>query len=432
LELRSWGNYPKINSRTFSFDRETSLREIILNHNELIPYGNGRSYGDSALNKNIIQVKPYNFFLDFDDKKGVLHAQAGVLLAAILDIFVPKGWFLQITPGTKLITLGGAIASDVHGKNHHREGCFSECVDSFRLMLPDGSVLSCSKSENTELFRATCGGMGLTGVILDARIRLKKIYSANIEQITVKTKNLQETFNAFETHKDKAYSVAWVDCLAKGGKMGKAILTAGDFSTDGDLTYSKKKKFDIPFFLPSFTLNAFSVKFFNQIYYARAKKQISVQKTSIDAFFYPLDALENWNRVYGKNGFIQYQFVLPKASSDEGLLEILKKITASGKTPTLAVLKLCGKANENYLSFPMEGYSLALDFKIEKGLFELLDQLDEIVLKHGGRIYLTKDARTSKETFEKGYPQVSKFREIRNKYNMNDKFESLQSRRIKI
>lgn len=432
MELRSWGNYPKINSRTFSFDREATLKEIISKHNELIPYGNGRSYGDSALNKNIIQVKPYNFFLDFDDKKGVLHAQAGVLLADILDIFVPKGWFLRITPGTKLITLGGAIASDVHGKNHHREGCFSECIDSFRLMLPDGSVLSCSKFENTDLFRATCGGMGLTGVILDARIRLKKIYSGNIDQITVKTKNLLETFNAFEAHKDKAYSVAWVDCLAKDKQLGRAVLTAGDFSTDGDLTYSKKKKFNIPFFLPSFTLNAFSVKFFNQIYYARTKKQISVQKTNIDAFFYPLDALVNWNRAYGKNGFIQYQFVLPKASSYEGLLEIIKKITDSGKTPSLAVLKLCGKANENYLSFPMEGYSLALDFKMEKGLFELLDQLDAIVLKCGGRIYLTKDARMSKEIFEGGYHQIIKFREIRSKYKMNDKFESLQSKRIKI
>jgi len=430
--LRSWGNYPKTLSNVFSFKQEATLKHIVTEHDELIPYGNGRSYGDSALSKNIVKVKPYNYFLNFDKEGGLLHVQAGVLLSEIIDTFVHRGWFLKITPGTKLITIGGAIASDVHGKNHHKEGCFSECVEMFHLMLPNGEVVKCSKQENSELFRATCGGMGLTGVILDARIRLQKINSKYIDQTTIKTRNLKETFEAFEKNKDEHYSVAWIDCLAKGDELGKCLLMMGDFRDDGKLDYRTKKKLNIPFNFPPFILNTFTVKAFNWLYYKKVRERISKQKVNIDSFFYPLDAIGNWNRIYGKNGFTQYQFVLPIKRSYAGLDEILNTISDSGKGSPLAVLKLHGHANENYLSFPMEGYSLALDFKIGKGLFGLLDKLDEIVLKYGGRIYLTKDVRVSKAVFEQGYPQINKFRELREKYKMNEKFNSLQSRRVGI
>jgi FAD/FMN-containing dehydrogenase len=406
------------------------LKQIVCEQDELIPYGNGRSYGDSALNKNIVQVRPYNYFLNFDETNGLLHVQAGVLLSEILDALVPRGWFLKITPGTKLITVGGAIASDVHGKNHHREGCFSECVDMFRLMLPDGSIAECSRKENVDLFRATCGGMGLTGVILDARISLKRIRSKYILQKTVKTRNLQETFEAFEEYKDVPYSVAWIDCLAKGGDTGRCLLMAGDFSDDGELDYSPAKKINIPFHFPQFILNIATVKAFNFFYYERIRKQVSEQKADIDAFFYPLDAINNWNRMYGRKGFTQYQFILPKEASFECMEAILKRIAASGRGSFLAVLKLYGKANANYLSFPLEGYSLALDFKIENGLFEFLDSLDEIVVKYGGRIYLAKDARVSRKVVEHGYPEIDKFRELRRQYKMDEKFNSLQSRRL--
>jgi decaprenylphospho-beta-D-ribofuranose 2-oxidase len=432
MGVSSWGNFPKIKNKSFLFFKKKKLKIIVDNNTELIPYGNGRSYGDSALSKNIINVKTYNYFINFDNEKGILHLQAGVLLSEILDIFVPKGWFLKITPGTKLITVGGAIASDVHGKNHHAEGCFSECVEEFNLMLPNGNEVRCSKNENVELFRATCGGMGLTGVILDAKISLKKINSKFISQTTIKTKNLKDTFDAFEKYKDKPYSVAWIDCLAKGSKLGKCLLMVGDFDNDGDLSYQLKKKINIPFNFPSFSLNTLSVKAFNWLYYGKVRKNVSKQKVDIDTFFYPLDSIDNWNRIYGKNGFTQYQFILPKEKSFKGLEEILTAISKSGKGSFLAVLKLYGKANENYLSFPMEGYSLALDFKIEKGLFELLDKLDEIVLKCNGRIYLSKDVRVSKAAFEKGYPLIEKFRELREKYKMNEKFNSLQSKRVKI
>ncbi|MCP4552928.1 MAG: FAD-binding oxidoreductase [Bacteroidetes bacterium] len=432
MRLLSWGNYPKTENRTFSFDKNSTLRYIINKYNKLIPYGNGRSYGDSALSKNIIKVKNHNYFLNFDETNGLLHVQAGILLSEILNVFVPRGWFLKITPGTKLITIGGAIASDVHGKNHHIEGCFSESVEMLKLMLPDGEIVKCSKQENSELFKASCGGMGLTGVILDAKISLKKINSKYINQITIKTKNLKETFEAFEKHKDKPFSVAWIDCLAKGNEIGKCLLMVGDFSDDGNLDYQTKKELNVPFNLPSFSLNTLSVKAFNFLYYGKVRGKISKQKVELDTFFYPLDAINNWNRIYGKNGFTQYQFILPIETSFNGLEEILKNISNSGKGSFLAVLKLYGQANDNYLSFPMEGYSLALDFKIEKGLFELLDKLDDIVLKHGGRIYLAKDVRVKKEVFEQGYPQIDKFRAIRKKYKMLEKFNSLQSRRVGI
>ena len=223
-----------------------------------------------------------------------------------------------------------------------------------------------------------------------------------------------------------------IDCLAKGSEVGKCLLMVGDFRDDGKLGYRLKPQKSIPFNFPSFALNNWSVRAFNWLYYGKAKEGVSKQRVDIDSFFYPLDAIGHWNRIYGKKGFTQYQFILPKESSYEGLEEILTAISDSGKGSFLAVLKLYGKANENWLSFPIEGYSLALDFKIEKGLFKLLDRLDEIVVKHQGRIYLTKDVRVSKETFEKGYPQIEKFRAYRKENGMDEKFQSLQSKRVDI
>lgn len=430
MSLISWGMYPKIKNQKFSLRDTKSLHEYIDNTSEFIPFGNGRSYGDSAINENILYCKNYNNFLEFDEQNGILRCQAGVLLSEIVDSVVKRGWFLKVTPGTKLITVGGAIASDVHGKNHHIEGCFSESVEEFTIMLPNGDTKVCKKGD--ELFYATCGGMGLTGVILSAKLSLKKINSQFIKQTTIKTKNLKETFEAFENHKEMPYSVAWIDCLAKDEELGKCLLMVGDFADDGNLEYRSKMKLGIPFNFPSFALNKLTVKAFNWLYYAKAKDGISKQKVGIDTFFYPLDAIGNWNRIYGKGGFTQYQFILPKEHSYEGLKEILTKISASGKGSFLAVLKLYGKENKNYLSFPIEGYSLALDFKIEDGLFELLNALDEVVVKFGGRIYLTKDVRVSKETFEKGYPQIEKFREYRRENNMDKKLHSLQSKRVQI
>ena len=432
MSLQSWGMYPEIDNTVLKCDRVATLRKTVSSYPELIPHGNGRSYGDSALNKYIAHLRPRDYFLDFDETHGLLHVQAGVLLSEILEFFVPRGWFLNVTPGTKYITVGGAIASDVHGKNHHIDGCFSEHLMSFRIMLADGEIVTCDRINTPDLWRATCGGMGLTGIILDAKLHLTRINSRYLDQTTIKTKNLKETFEAFEANKDKPYSVAWIDCLAKSNKLGRSLLMTGEFRNDGKLDYLHKNSGSVPFNCPSFLLNNYTVRAFNWLYYSRKRDTISTQRVDLDTFFYPLDSISHWNRIYGKSGFTQYQFILPKDSSYEGLKEILELISKSGKGSFLAVLKLYGKSNENWLSFPMEGYGLALDFKIENSIFELLNRLDNIIVKHNGRIYLAKDARVSKETFEKGYPEINRFRHYRRENNMDKKFHSLQSKRLGI
>lgn len=397
-----------------------------------IPFGNGRSYGDSAISENIIDIKPLNYFISFNDTNGLLNVESGVLLSEILEVFVRKGWFLKVVPGTKYITVGGAIAADIHGKNHHIDGCFSNTLHSFRLMLPNGSIKECSQTENVELYRATCGGMGLTGFILDVKLYLKKIKSVYLNQTTFKASNLQDLYKAFDDYHEMPYSVAWIDCLAKKEKIGRGIFMGGSFCNDGLLEYKKGKKINIPFNFPSFSLNQTTVRAFNWFYYNKTLNRVSKSRIHFDNFFFPLDSIQNWNRIYGKNGFTQYQFILPKKNSFEGMSKILNKISQSGMGSFLAVLKLYGENNKNYLSFPIKGHSLALDFKIQKKLFPLLDELDTIVNNHKGRIYLAKDVRIKRKEFQKGYPDLDKFMEIRNKYLCSTKINSLQSNRLKI
>ena len=298
--------------------------------------------------------------------------------------------------------------------------------------MPNGETILCSRTQNQELFRASCGGMGLTGIITEAELKLKKVKSSAINQTILKSKNLEDTFKIFENIKSERYSVAWIDCLSKGKQLGKGHIIYGDFADDQEFNISIKNKFNIPFFFPSFALNTWSVKAFNFLYYNRIFKNKTQSKISFDNFFFPLDSINNWNRIYGKNGFTQYQFILPLDTSFEGMRKILTTISDSGKGSFLAVLKLYGKENENYLSFPIEGYSLALDFKIEKGLFELLDQLDNIVVEYGGRIYLSKDVRVKKEIFEQGYDKLETFKSIRSKYNLTESVNSKQSLRLGI
>ena len=439
--LPSWGNYPKAKNVAQHLQDIPQLKNYLEETSLFIPYGNGRSYGDSALQDDILHVRPYNYFLGFDKKTGILHCQAGVLLSEILELFVPLGWFLGVTPGTKFVTIGGAIASDIHGKNHHIKGSFSDTLISLELMLPDGSIVNVSHTENDELFRATCGGMGLTGIILTAKLQLQPIESAVIDETIVKTANLKETFAAFEEYKKYSYSVAWIDCLAKGDKLGRCLLMLGEHAQEPTLAkqnYIERRGPTVPRYFPSAALNSFSIKAFNSIYYHKVRgSKIHLKKSSIDSFFYPLDALQHWNRIYGHNGFLQYQLVLPLAQSYTGLETILKKIANAGLGSFLAVLKCFGKGNANYLSFPLEGYTLALDFKINRNIFSFLNELDEIVASHDGRIYLAKDARMSRLLFEKGYKAtgsspLTKFRELRKKFQMNRKLNSWQSQRLGI
>ncbi|MFO7817031.1 MAG: FAD-binding protein [Thermodesulfobacteriota bacterium] len=430
MRLSGWGQYPVIEASPLAFADKRSLARSLSSQGPAIAYGNGRSYGDSALAERFVPLRSRDRMLGFDPETGLLTCEAGVLLSEIIETFLPRGWFLKVTPGTKLITVGGAIAADVHGKNHHVVGCFGDTVQGLTLMLGDGTILRCSREENTELFRATCGGMGLTGIILEASFYLQPVPSATIEQATIKTANLEETFAAFEKYADWPYSVAWIDCLAKGRSLGRSLLMLGKFAPLGELNYSPRKNKTVPCNFPGFILNSSSVRTFNALYYAKVRSRISMNFTDVDSFFYPLDAINHWNRIYGRKGFVQYQFILPKAHSYAGLQEILGEIAKSGMGSFLAVLKLYGPSNANPLSFPLEGYSLALDFKIQSGLFTLLDQLDRIVLQYGGRIYLAKDARVSRETFEQGYPQIEHFRQLRDSLGLSPVFNSLQSQRL--
>ncbi len=431
MELSSWGNYPKLQAQVQTPTSEAKLSQQLQdNANSIIARGLGRSYGDSALAHQVIRLASLDHFISFDEKQGRLRCYAGTSLATILSCLVSRGWFLPVTPGTKFVTIGGAIASDVHGKNHHIDGCFSQHVVSLRLALASGEVVTCSETENTELFRATCGGMGLTGIIVDAEIQLKAINSSSIKQTTFKAANLGEALDLFEQYNSATYSVAWIDCLASGEELGRSLLMIGEHEEQGALVAHKPAKLAIPFNMPGFLLNQYSISLFNQLYYGRIRQDIAHDSLHYEPYFYPLDGINNWNRLYGKNGFVQYQFVLPKSSGLEGMTAILEKIAESKRGSFLAVLKTFSEQNNNYLSFPMSGYTLALDFKIEPGLFALLDELDKQVLHYGGRLYLTKDARMSEHTFKEGYPQWQEFNRIRKEYGADKKFASHQSQRL--
>ena len=430
MKLTAWGRYPQIESEAAAFETRSQVSRLLKLPESTIPYGMGRSYGDSALNPRVIMTRRYDKFLSFDPETGILHVECGVTLAEIIDSLLPRGWFLSVTPGTRYITVGGAIASDVHGKNHHQAGCFSQYVHHLELMLPDGDVRQCSRSENAELFRATCGGMGLTGLILTATIQLRQVRSGFIRETVMRCRTLEEVCHGFDAHGEVSYSVAWIDCLASGGSIGRSVLMLGEHSDSGKLTPEPRTPIPMPINLPGFCLNRYSVDVFNRLYYRSSPPFAEGQRIPLETFFYPLDRISNWNRMYGRGGFTQYQLVLPKAASASGLREILRRIATAGLGSFLGVLKLFGPENDNLLSFPMEGYTMALDFKIEPRLFPFLDELDRIVLDHGGRLYLSKDVRMGREMFIRGYPRWKAFDSLRITYGLKTRLRSLQSDRL--
>jgi decaprenylphospho-beta-D-ribofuranose 2-oxidase len=367
----------------------------------------------------------------------VFECQSGLILDQILEVIVPGGWFLPVTPGTKFITVGGAVASDVHGKNHHIDGSFSNHILEMEIVLASGDTIICTPEINHDLFEATCGGMGLTGIISRVKFKLKKIETSYIRQKQIKAGNLEELIGLFDRYKDYNYSVAWIDCLKKGPHFGRSILMLGEHASINDLDEKqnknplqlpKKKQINFPFNLPSWVLNAFTVKAFNFLFYSKNFKKEINNVIGYEPFFYPLDAILHWNRGYGRKGFVQYQFVLPLESKN-GLVEILNRISDKGLGSFLAVLKVFGK-QESIISFPREGYTLALDFPVKDGLFEFLDELDQIVLQHGGRLYMSKDARMKPGILQHGYPDLEKFKDIVRKFNPDGKIHSMQSDRL--
>lgn len=398
----------------------------------VVPRGLGRSYGDSALAGRVISTRHLNQLHSFDSDNGVLTCSAGISLAELIAFSIPRGWFLPVTPGTRFVTVGGAVASDVHGKNHHLEGTFGKHVIALEIATVSGGMVTCSPVENSDLFRASCGGMGLTGVITRVTLQLKPISSAVIDQKTQRAGNLREALDIFEDYRSATYSVAWIDCASRGGALGRSVVMTGEHSRSGPLQIPRESKFALPFDMPGFLLNRHSIGAFNHLYYARAGLGKGRRDVPLQSFFYPLDAIGQWNRLYGSRGFTQYQLVLPREGGDEGIHRILERVSESGHGSFLAVLKVLGPVGSGLLSFPMEGYTLALDFKLSAGLFDFLDELDQLVLDFGGRLYLAKDARMSEAVFKRSYPQWEVFADVRARYGADQRFHSLQSRRLGI
>jgi len=432
--VSGWGRFPRIECQALRFDTRKQLMDQLDRLEGGIVFARGRSYGDSALASQVLLTNRFDRVLDFNTDEGIITCQSGMTLAEIIQAFLPRQWFLKVTPGTKAVSVGGAIAGDVHGKNHHIQGCFSESVISFNLLVPSGEILTCSRTENPELFHATCGGMGLTGVILEATLELRRVPGPNIAEKRFRCSSLEEVLERFDENRHVTYSVAWIDCLARGRSQGRSILMCGEHAPGeaAEKPVRRPRRHSMPFPLPGFLMNRWSVSLFNHYYFDQCPAKTTEKIVDLDVFFYPLDSIDNWNRLYGSTGFTQYQCVLPKETGKKGLRAILDKTAEAGLGSFLAVLKLLGPANDNMLSFPLEGYTLALDFRIEPKLFPFLERLDRIVLDHGGRLYLSKDVRMPRHVFQAGYQNCERFRALRERYGMKRKFHSLQSKRLGI
>lgn len=439
MQLSGWGRYPSSESRLIEPATQGVVSEQLAalraQSSCLISRGAGRSYGDAALAPVVLTSKHLDNFIALEsnqDGSATLRCAAGATLDEILRLIVPRGFFLPVLPGTAHVSVGGAIAADIHGKNHHLDGCFSEHVESLTLLLADGSIRECNRDKDRPLFEATCGGMGLTGIVLDATLRLTRIAGPLINNRTRIANSLQECLELFAEHAAAPYSVAWIDCLSSGQHLGRSVLFLGEHSqvVPDKKRDRSRRTISVPFTTPGWLLNKHTMNVFNTLYFKRQKMRSEANLMHYQQYFFPLDAIANWNRLYGKNGFIQYQLVLPEMSAAQGLTQILKKVSEAGKGSFLAVLKQLSAANNNPLSFPLAGYTLTLDFKMEKSLLPLLNELDAILTDHGGRLYLAKDARMSEATFKAGYPRWEEFMEIKAAVDPDNLFTSKLAERL--
>jgi decaprenylphospho-beta-D-ribofuranose 2-oxidase len=436
--IAGWGNYPRVECDVVSPLSVGDVQRSI-DKDGTVARGLGRSYGDPAVNDRgvVLDLTGLDRFLGFDEDEALLTCEAGVSLEQIIETFAPRGFFPMITPGTKFVTVGGCIANDVHGKAHHVDGCFSSSVDSFEMLLASGEIVRCSREENSDLFWASFGGMGLLGVIVRATIKLRRIETTYFLQRAVVVNTLRELLDAFDEHDSQyPYSVAWIDPLATGDKLGRGVLTIGDHAKLDDLTPSARQSplrvspppmVNVPFEMPSFALNPLTLRILNVVI-----GQVQAQGGALahyEKFFYPLDAIGLWNRGYGSRGFTQYQFVIPLEDGYARMRAILERIAKSGLLPFLNVLKKFGE-EEGMLSFPMRGYTFAIDFPISRQLPALLSELDDVVLEAGGRIYLGKDAFVSAATLQKMYRQIDAWRAVKARVDPENVFTSNLARRV--
>ncbi len=407
--VESWGRYPRLSAEV----RPLYWRHLPIRlpgpATSVLPFGLGRSYGDSCLNGGnvLLATRGLNRFIAFDRDRGVLRCEAGVSLAEILDLIVPHGWFLPVTPGTKFVTVGGAIANDVHGKNHHVAGAFGNHVVQFELLRSDGQRSLCSAESNADLFQATIGGLGLTGLVLWAEFQLKRISGRQLLVNSVKFSGLEEFFHLtaqYETSHE--YVVAWLDCIGQNRAFGRGILMGGNHDSAPCSKPRHTRAVAVPCDFPEFTLNPWVVKAFTWLLYHKQLRQVKTAIVDYDPFFYPLDAVLRWNRVYGRRGLLQWQCVIPMGDHYRIMSNILRRITDSKLASFLAVLKIMGGTRSlGLLSFSRPGVTLAVDFPARPEVFLLLEVLDSIVVEAGGALYPAKDARMSPACFQACYPQ---------------------------
>ncbi|HET8938335.1 MAG TPA: FAD-binding oxidoreductase [Polyangiales bacterium] len=438
VELAGWGANLRSRCKLVEPEVPAELRKFL--NQRMIARGLGRSYGDPALNAGglVVGMRKLDRFLDFDENTGILNAEAGVSLLQIIHSFGPRGFFPMISPGTQYVTIGGCIANDIHGKAHHSQGSFANSVESMRVLLANGEVVSCSRSQLPDLFWASFGGMGLLGIILSAEIKLRRVETAYYTERFMKLPNLDELMTAIdETDKDYAYSVATVDVYGRGPGLGRGVCNMGNIAALSDLPPELQKdplriapeaKLVVPFEMPEMTLNPLTIRMVNA--YAQYKQSHKTGITHYTDFTYPLDIAQEWYRVYGPRGFTQYQFVIPFKDGHEVMHSLFDAMTSSGEMPNLNVLKRMGKQSEGLLSFPTEGYTLAIDFPVRSGTVALTRRLDAMVLEAGGRIYLGKDSYVEPDTFRKMYPRLDEWLAIKAKYDPENIFVSDLSRRV--
>jgi decaprenylphospho-beta-D-ribofuranose 2-oxidase len=405
----------------------------------LVPRGLGRAYGDAALPSSpgglVLETTRADRIHSFEPATGRLHCEAGLSLAEILRVFVPRGWFPPVTPGTKFVTVGACVACDVHGKNHHRDGSFGSFVDRVTLCTADGRLVECGPDRERELFLATLGGMGLTGLIVDVTLRLRRVESPWIVLETQGMASLDamlEGLRLSATH--WPYTVGWIDCLARGADLGRGILMRGRHATQVEAGTRRARRalpLRMPFDAPEWLLNPLFMRWFNRLYAWSHGTALRRRVVPYEAFFYPLDAVGQWNRLYGRRGFLQYQCVLPRVAGPRPVAALLERLGVAGAASFLAVIKDCGPASDAYLSFPMEGTTLALDLPNRGAVTEaLVHDLNATVIEHGGRVYLAKDAVTRAEDFARMMPRLTEWRAVRERWDPGHRFRSAQSVRL--
>lgn len=421
--ISGWGRTSPITAEVARPDLDNAVSAIVQNAHKIVARGLGRSYGDAAQVGGglTLDMTGLDRILSFDASTGVVEVEAGVSLDHLIRTLTPQGWFVPVTPGTRYVTVGGAIASDVHGKNHHAVGSFGQHVVELTLVAADGSLTTASADHNSDVFWATVGGMGLTGVILRAKVQMRSVETARMLATTQRAANLDDLMaDMASIDADVPYSVAWVDTSARGKRFGRGLISHGDHAKRADLPIGANpfalglpETFEVPTDLPAITLNRYTVAAFNELWFRKAPRNATPILTSLADFFHPLDMVNKWNRIYGRPGFVQYQFVVPDSGA-ELIGKSIRAIAATGGTSFLTVLKRFGVGNQAPLSFPIQGWTLALDIPARiDGLEQVLDKLDERVAEAGGRVYLSKDARLRPELLATMYPRLSQWQETR-------------------